>query len=72
MDPLIAAGLSVETTIDQALKTAVETHKAGHIQDAYRLYQEILRAQPKHPDANHNLGVLTVSVRKVGEALPFL
>ena len=27
--------------------------------------------QPKHPDANHNMGVLAVGVGKVQEALPF-
>ena len=41
-----------EHTIDQALKRAVEAHKAGKIQDADRLYTAILKAQPTHPDAN--------------------
>ena len=36
------------------------------------MYTAILKAQPKHPDANHNLGVLAVSVGKANEALPFL
>ena len=36
-----------------------------------RLYTAILKAQPKHPDANHNMGVLAVGVGKVQEALPF-
>ena len=34
-------------------------------------YTVILKAQPKHPDANHNMGVLAVGVGKVQEALPF-
>jgi len=61
----------MELTIDQALQKAVEAHKAGQIQEADRLYTAILKAQPKHPDANHNLGVLAVSVGKAQEALPF-
>ena len=53
----------VELTIDQALQKGIEAHKAGHVQKADRLYTAILKAQPKHPDANHNLGVLAVSER---------
>merc|ERR1739847_149671 len=30
----------------------------------------ILQSQPKHPDANHNLGLIAVSVNKAGAALP--
>ena len=62
----------MELTIDQALRQAVEAHKAGQAQEADRLYTAILKAQPNHPDANHNLGVLAVSVGKVTEAVPLL
>ena len=41
------------------------------MQEADRLYTAILKAQPKHPDANHNMGVLAVGVGKVEQALPF-
>ncbi|MDB2466892.1 tetratricopeptide repeat protein [Planktomarina temperata] len=60
-----------ELTIDQALQQAIEAHKAGRVQEADRLYTAILKAQPKHPDANHNMGVLAVGVGKVEQALPF-
>jgi tetratricopeptide (TPR) repeat protein len=60
-----------ELTIDQALQQGVEAHKAGQFQEADRLYTAILKAQPKHPNANHNMGVLAVGVGKVQEALPF-
>jgi len=60
-----------ELTIDQALQKGVEAHKAGQIQEADRLYTAILKAQHKHPDANHNMGVLAVGVGKVEQALPF-
>ena len=60
-----------ELTIDQALQQAIEAHKAGQVQGADRLYTAIVKAQPKHPDANHNMGVLAVGVGKVQEALPF-
>ena len=57
-------------TIEQALQKAVEDHKAGKLQDAENLYRAILQAQPKHPDANHNLGVMAVSFNKTEAALP--
>ena len=58
-------------TLDEALKKGVEAHAAGQIQEANRFYLSILKAQPKHPDANHNMGALCMDVGKVQEALPF-
>lgn len=60
----------MEFTINDALKKGVEAHKAGKIQEADRFYTAILKVQPKHPDANHNLGVLAVGVGKTEQALP--
>jgi len=60
----------MELTIDQALQQAVEAHKAGKLQDAESLYRAILQAQPNHPDANHNLGVMAVSLNRTEAALP--
>ena len=66
------AGLAVAAlTFDQALAQGIEAHKAGEVQEADRLYTAILKAQPKHPDANHNMGLLAVGVGKVEKALPF-
>ena len=59
-------------TIEEALRRAVEAHRAGQLQDADRLYTAILKVQPDNPDANHNLGILAVGVGKVEQALPFL
>ena len=60
----------MELTIDQALQRAVQEHKAGRLQDAENLYRAILQAQPNHPDANHNLGVMAVSLNKTEAAVP--
>ena len=60
----------MELTIDQALQQGVAAHKEGKLQEAERLYRAILQTQPTHPDANHNLGVIAVSVNKAGAALP--
>ena len=60
----------MELTIEQVLQQAMAAHKEGKLQDAERLYRRILQPQPLHPDANHNLGLLAVSVNKAGAALP--
>ena len=62
----------MELTIEQALRQGVAAHKEGKLQDAERLYRAILQSNPKHPDANHNLGALAVSVNKTDAALPLL
>ena len=61
----------MEITLDQALQKGVEAHKAGKVEEADRYYTAILKANPKHPDANHNLGLLAVGIGKVEEAIPF-
>jgi len=58
-------------TINQVLQQGVDAHKAGQLQEAHRLYAAILKVQPKHPDANHNTGLLTVGFGKIELALPF-
>lgn len=60
----------MELTIEQALQQGVAAHKEGRLQEAERLYRAILQSQPLHADANHNLGVLAVSVNRVIDALP--
>ncbi len=60
----------MELTVEQALEQGVAAHKEGKLQDAERIYRAILKSHPKHPDANHNLGVLAVSVNKADAALP--
>ena len=60
----------MELTIEQALQQGVAAHREGKLQEAERLYRAILQSQPLHPDANHNLGVIAVSVNKPDVALP--
>ena len=58
----------MELTLEEALQKAVEAHQAGQTQEAERLYSFVLNAQPNHPDANHNMGVLAVSVGRVAKS----
>ena len=60
----------MELTINQALQQGVATHKEGKLKEAERFYRAILQSQPQHAEANHNLGVLAVSVNKAEVALP--
>ena len=61
----------MELTIDQALQQGVAAHQEGKLQEADRLYTAILSAQPNHPDANHNMGLLAVAVGQTEVALPY-
>jgi Flp pilus assembly protein TadD len=60
----------MELTVEQALQQGVAAHKEGKLEEAERLYRVIIQTQPTHPDANHNLGVLALSVNKADAALP--
>ena len=60
----------MELTIEQALLQGIAAQEEGNLQEAERLYQAILQSQPHHPEANHNLGVLAVSLNKGSMALP--
>jgi tetratricopeptide (TPR) repeat protein len=59
-------------SITEALQQAIAHHKANQLQDAERLYRAILRTDPDHADANHNLGVLALKMGQTKAALPFL
>ena len=62
--------LLMKLTIEQALQRGIAAHKEGKLREAERFYQTILQSHPSHPNANHNLGVLAVSLNKAEEALP--
>jgi tetratricopeptide (TPR) repeat protein len=60
----------MKLTIQQALQQATASHKEGKLQEAERLYRTILQAHPTHPDANHKLGLIVLSLNNSGAALP--
>jgi tetratricopeptide (TPR) repeat protein len=57
--------------LKDTLQQAITHHKAGELENAEQLYRSILSEQVKHPDANHNLGVLLKQGDKANIALPF-
>ena len=54
---------------EEALKQGIQAHREGKLDEAERRYREILKSQPRHPDANHNLGLVAMSVNKTRDAL---
>jgi protein O-GlcNAc transferase len=61
----------MKLTLGEAVNKGVEAYQAGQIQEAEGFYNGILRSQPNHPDANHNMGLLTAGVDKMQEALAY-
>jgi len=59
-------------TVAQALQQAITHHHSGRLHEAEQLYRAILQTEPKHPDANYNLGVLAVQVSQPAASLPHL
>ena len=59
----------MELTIEQLLQQGVAAHREGKLKEAERLYRAILQSQPKHPDANHNLGLIVTSTNQSAVAL---
>ncbi|MFH0933895.1 MAG: tetratricopeptide repeat protein [Pseudomonadota bacterium] len=57
---------------ETVLQQAIAHHQAGQLQEAERLYHDILQAHPQHAEANHNLGVLAVQRKQPAQGLPHL
>ncbi|MFT4063183.1 tetratricopeptide repeat protein [Paraburkholderia sp.] len=58
-------------TTDIELQRAVEHHRAERFSEAEQLYRSILLAEPDHPDANHNFGLLALQMGLFEDGLPF-
>ena len=60
----------MEFSIEEAFQQGINEHKSGNLQEAERLYNAVLEAQPEHPDANHNLGLIAISKNQPALAVP--
>ena len=58
--------------LNETLQQAVALHQAGQFAEAEDLYRSILQAEPTHPDANHNLGLMALQLGKADIGFPFL
>ena len=57
--------------IDQLLQQGITAHKEGKLEEAKRLYMNILKINPLQLDANYNMGIILISLNKSADALPF-
>ncbi len=64
-----AAGLPA---LQVTLQLAVHHHNFGQLHEAARLYCEVLRSQPTHAAASHNLGLLMLQLGVPEAALAHL
>ncbi|EME69532.1 type 11 methyltransferase [Paramagnetospirillum caucaseum] len=58
--------------IASTLAQAIRCQQSGRLSEAERLYRAILRVRPDHPEANHNLGLLSLGAGRPEQALPYL
>ena len=61
----------MENIINQTLQEGISFHGNGNLKEALRCYNDVLRVNPKHADANHNMGVLGLGVGKPEHSLSF-
>ena len=62
----------MEAIIKEVLSKGVEIHIAGEFDLAGQLYSSVIKLDPNHADANHNMGLLKVDTGEALEALPYL
>ena len=61
----------MELELDEILQKGIEAYVAGQVPEAERLFDQILRVQPDHPDANHKMGKLAFGEDRMEEALAY-
>lgn len=66
-------------SLSQTLTLALKHHQSGELQQAERLYRQVLEAQPDHADALHLLGLLAhetgnaeLALENIGRAIQLL
>ena len=62
----------MDEIIQEALNKGIELHVAGEFDLASQLYESVLKVQPDHANANHNMGVLKLTTGHDLDALPYL
>ena len=62
------AAVQIEGLIDQAL----QRHRAGRLQEAEKIYRQILHSDPSQPDALHLLGFIAYQVGRYTEAVELI
>lgn len=59
------------TTLADAMRQAVAHHQSGRLSDAEKIYRAVLDGHPRHPDANHNMGILALLSNQMAIAISY-
>jgi tetratricopeptide (TPR) repeat protein len=59
-------------TTPQTIQQALEFHRRGDLQQAEKLYRQVLQANPRHADAWHLLGLVTQARGDAATALEYI
>ena len=60
------------TAISEIVQTALGEHRSGRLQQAERMYREVLRIDPDHADALHLLGLIAYQTGELPTAVDLL
>jgi predicted Zn-dependent protease len=71
MSELTALHLPGSRSIENAMQRAIDSHRGGRLSEAEAIYIDVLRAMPRHPDANHNLGVVFARTKRAAQGLGY-
>ncbi len=64
--------MNASTNPSELFNVAVRHHQAGRLNEAERLYRQILQVHPRHPDTLHFLGVLAHQVGRHDSAVDLI
>ncbi len=59
-------------SIDETLALGTRHHQAGQFAEAERIYRQILQADPRHPHALNQLGMLALQARQFDSAVQWI
>jgi len=62
----------LQNAVNEVLTLAQEHQEAGRLEEAEQLYLEIINIQPRHAEANYNLGLIEASLNGAIVSLPRL
>ena len=62
----------LQNAVDEVLVIAKEHQDAGRLEEAEQLYLEIINIQPRHAEANYNLGLIEANLKGAIVSLPRL
>ena len=55
----------MQLNIDQIYQEGFKAHKNGNLKEAQNNYLNILKIMPDHSEANHNMGLIAISLKKL-------